>query len=107
MNKTVLFIDGENFRFKIEEVLKQGHRRDLKITNIDFNKLLEKPLQDLEPYSKIFYAAKLRFHQDSPDKSRELISQQRKLRNNLVKQGFDFIIAGNVRAQRIEGSEKK
>lgn len=40
-------------------------------------------------------------HQETPKKSSELIRFQRKLRNTLINQGFEFIIAGNVRGQNV------
>lgn len=103
MSKCVLFIDGENFLHKIEEVLdKESKDKQTKdITNINFNNLFKSPLQGLNLSRKIFYAAKLHLHPSTKKKSQELIKLQRKLNNALIKQGFDFIIAGNVRAQNI------
>lgn len=105
MENIVLFIDGENFIHKLEDVIKDRKLRISKIdiASIDFNKLFEKPLQDFKPGRKIFYAAKLRMHQETPKKSSELIRFQRKLRNTLINQGFEFIIAGNVRGQNVSG----
>ncbi len=105
MDNIVLFIDGENFIHKLEDVVKDRklHISKIDIACIDFNKLFEKPLQDFKPDRKIFYAAKLRMHEDTPKKSSELIRFQRKLRNTLINQGFEFIIAGNVRGQHVSG----
>lgn len=103
MAKSYLFIDGENFIHKIEEVLKtkglDGGKFDL--SGINLNQLLKKSLEGLTVLTKNFYIAKIRLHPDTIKKSKELIAYQRKLRNNLVNQGFEFIIAGNVRAQKI------
>jgi len=46
--------------------------------------------------------AKLHFHSETKEKSINLISFQRYLKTNLEKQGFEFLIAGNVRAQKIK-----
>ncbi len=46
----------------------------------------------------MFYAARLKEYKETIKKSKELIAIQRRLKTNLEKQGFDFIIAGNVRA---------
>lgn len=103
MPKTILFIDGENFINKIKEVIKsRGTKKNqIEITSIDFNKLFSKPLKELKISRKIFYAAKLHLHPESKKKSQELIKMQRKLRNNLIKQNFEFVMAGNVRSQKV------
>lgn len=103
MSKTILFIDGENFINKIEEVLKSESIDKYKtdITSIDLYKLFNQPLSGFKFSRKIFYAAKLHIHPETKKKSEELVSFQRKLRNNLIKYGFEFIIAGNVRAQKV------
>lgn len=104
MSNCVLFIDGENFLHKIEEVLKRESitksKKDLAF--IDLDKLFKEALKSFDIQRKIFYVAKLHIHQDTKKKSEELIRFQRKLRNNLVNQSFEFIIAGNVRAQRVD-----
>lgn len=103
MAKCLLFIDGENLVHKIEDILNKElkSKNIISIANVDFDKLFKTPLQGLNPSKKIFYAAKLRKHPETIKKSQELIKLQRKLRNKLVKQGYDFIIAGNVRAQKV------
>lgn len=103
MSKTILFIDGENFLHKIEEVLnKKSVKFDKnEIADINFKKLFESPLKDLKVTSKLFYVARLHLHSDTKKKSEELIKLQRKLRNNLVNLSYEFIIAGNIRAQKV------
>ena len=49
-SKVVLFIDGENFLHKIEEVLqieKQG-KEISKVVDLDFNKLFENALKGID-----------------------------------------------------------
>jgi uncharacterized LabA/DUF88 family protein len=108
MEQTILFIDGENFVYKIEEVLKRKSikKESVDITSLDFNKLFELPLKDFKITRKIFYSAKLNFYPETKDKSNELIKNQRRLKNNLIKQGFEFITAGNVRGQKITVDHK-
>lgn len=105
MPKTILFIDGENFIYKIEQALKeQGidkHKVDL--ASINLNQLFKESLKGFSISRKIFYNARLHFHKETPRKSEELIKLQRKLRNTLINQGYEFIIAGNIRAQKIDG----
>lgn len=104
MKDTVLFIDGENFIHKLKDVITERKLDidSLDIAQIDFASLFASPLQGFIPKRKIFYAAKLRHHQETKKKSAELVKFQRKLRNTLIKQGFAFVIAGNVRAQKVE-----
>ncbi len=103
MPKSILFIDGENFLHKVEEVLKEeGITKDtFDLALIDLNKLFKEPLKSFDISRKIFYVSRLRVHPETKKKSLELIKFQRKLRNNLVKQGCEFVIAGNVRAQKV------
>lgn len=105
MSDTVLLIDGENFIYKLEDVLreKKVDKHNVDLATIDYNKLFEIPLKDFKPTKKIFYAARLRMNEETKKKSEQLIKFQRKLRNTLIKQGFEFIIAGNVRAQKVDG----
>ncbi len=101
----ILFIDGENFLHKIEEVLEKKKLLKTKegIASIDLNKLFAVPLKGIKLSKKIFYVSKLHYHPETKKKSLELIAAQRKLRNNLVNLGYEFVIAGNVRAQKING----
>src|SRR3990167_11336145 len=101
MSQTILFIDGENFMHKIKSALGEQSDKFKDLARIDFNKLFTKPLQGITNQRKIFYAAKLHFHEETPRKSEELIKFQRKLRNTFINQGYEFIIAGNVREQRV------
>jgi len=103
MSKIILFIDGENFLHKVEDVLKKESKAKgfPETVNLDFNKLLIGALNGLDLSRKIFYGAKLHFNKETPKKSQELIKVQRKLINNLKNQKFEFIMAGNVRGQKV------
>jgi len=87
----------------IEDVLKKESKSKgfSETVNLDFNKLFAGVLRGLNPSRKIFYGAKLHFNPETPKKSKELIRAQRKLINNLNKQGFEFVMAGNVRGQKV------
>lgn len=104
MSKCILFIDGENFNHKIVEVLKKERvdKTNIDLTSIDLSTLFRKPLKGFVIGRKIFYAARLHIHPETKKKSEDLIKFQRKLRNTLINQGYDFIIAGNVRAQKVD-----
>ena len=103
MPKTILFIDGENFLHKIEDVLKTDSKFKgfADTVSVDFNKLFSSALKGINISDKIFYGAKLHFNQETPNKSTELIKAQRKLINNLKELGIEFVMAGNVRGQKI------
>lgn len=105
MSNTILFIDGENFLHKINEVLKSKQVKP-NLDSIDFDKIFDAPLQEFDISRKIFYAAKLHAHPETKKKSDYLIKYQRKLRNKLTYQKFEFEIAGNVRAQPIQIGRK-
>lgn len=103
MTHCILFVDGENFLHKVRDVLKtEGlDKTETDLAKIDLIRLLSEPLKGFKISQKIFYASKIHFHPETKKKSEELIRFQRSLRNNLVTQGFEFIIAGNVRAQKV------
>lgn len=105
MSKCILFIDGENFLYKVEDVLKEEgiDRTKVDLALIDLDKLTREALKGFSILRKIFYASRLHLHPATKRKSKELIRIQRKLRNNLLKLGYEFIIAGNVRAQKVNG----
>lgn len=103
MSQVTLFIDGENFLHKVEEViLSEKNTQHLPpAASINIKKLISSALPSLNVSQVKFYAAKLHFHKLTANKSNKLIATQRKLRNLLVSQGIEFILAGNVRAQNI------
>ena len=104
MSKCVLFIDGENFLHKVEEVLgyEGVDEGTVDLASIDLNQLFKEALKGFKISAKIFYTARLHLHKGTKKKSEELIKVQRKLRNSLVGKGYEFIIAGNVRAQKVD-----
>lgn len=109
MANTILFIDGENFRHKVEDVFKEEgiDKNTVDFASIDIQHLVKNVLKDFNIKTKLFYAARLKEYKETLKKSRELITIQRRLKTNLEKQGFDFIIAGNVRAQVIDGKNPR
>lgn len=113
MNKAILLIDGENFTFKVEHVLKEEgiDKHSLSFSQIKLKELIQIIFLEYKELSIVemrYYSAKLRVHPESKKKSEYLIRQQRSLKTNLEKQGFSFILAGNVRAQiiKVDGISK-
>ena len=103
MSKYILTIDGENFLHKIREILKASGIRKGKVdvASTNLNLLFKKPLKSFQFSRKIFYVSRLHMYPETKRKSEELIRFQRKLRNNLVSQNYEFVVAGNVRAQKV------
>jgi len=110
MKKTILYIDGENIKNYIKKVLKNEGiaSKDLNIENFDLTKLLKSSLRGIKISEKRYYSAKLRLYKETPRKSKELILKQRVQKTNLERQGFNFIMSGNVRPQKIvvDGNKK-
>ncbi len=103
MSKTFLFVDGENFLHKVEEVLeaRKIDKKRIDLAQINLKELFEKRLSDYKLSKKYFYAARLHENEETLKKSRELVNFQRRLKTNLEKQGFTFVMAGNVRGQTV------
>lgn len=105
MSKTALLIDGENLRHYIENVLiKSGRKKEyININNLNLSNLFDQVLKGIDISQKYYYSARLRFNEETPKKSAELIQKQRTLKTNLEKNGFLFIMAGTVRGQKVNG----
>lgn len=93
----ILFIDGRNFISKMNFVLAMNHVRSMDFSLYNFDGLINKVLSGLTIDKKIFYLGKLLKHQETLEKSEKLIEEQRRLKNNLEKQGFEVSLAGRVR----------
>lgn len=96
---TILFIDGRNFLSKITDVLnpEREKSKEMDFSTYNFSGLIDKVLQDIKIDRKMVYLGKLQKHDETADKSEELIEKQRQLKDHLEKQGFKVIIAGRVR----------
>ena len=105
--QTVLFIDGENFKGKIKAIFKNGSKDRPVWHEYDFKGLLDKVLADIKIDRAVFYFARLKEHEDSREKSRQLIEEQRKLITHLQKLGYEVILSGRVRGQQEEGHNGK
>jgi len=96
--ENILFIDGRNFISKIESILNSDNKKDIDLSIYNFAELFNKVLSGIKIDRKIFYISRLIKHEETKEKSEELIEKQRNLKNNLTKQGFEIIFAGRVRA---------
>lgn len=105
--KTILLIDGENFKGKIKSIYNETGRTRPKWHEYDFKDLFEKVLKGFIIHRKIFYFARIKEHAESREKSKQLIEDQRLLKNHLEKLGFEVVLSGRVRGQWEDGSDKK
>ena len=105
MGKTVVFVDGENFLNKVENVLEVDgdSRKKVNVARIKLIELLKTVLNEIKIDEVIFYAARLHYYDEFPGKSKELIGRQRALKAEFERQGIKFVIAGNVRGQKVDG----
>lgn len=95
----LLLIDGENFKGKIRSVFKENDKGRPIWDAYDFKGLLRKVLNGIEIELQVFYFARIKEHKESREKSRQLIEEQRLLKNHLEKQGFEVVLSGRVRGQ--------
>ncbi len=105
--ETVLLIDGENFKGKIKAVFKVAGKDKLTWNTYNFQGLLAKVLHGMKIDRKVLYFARITEHEESKEKSKQLIEEQRLLKTHLEKQGFEVILTGRVRGQMEEGTNGK
>lgn len=104
--KSVLFIDGENFKGKIKEIFKEEKKLRPEWHTYNFIGLFDKILQGAETNEKVFYFARIKEHPRTKEKSKQLIEEQRLLKKHLENQEFKVILAGSVRGQIKDGDSK-
>ncbi len=105
--ETILLIDGENLKGKIKTVFKEAGKEKLVWHEYDFKNLFDKVLKDIVITRRVFYFARIKEHESSRKKSKELIEEQRLLKTHLEAQGFDVILSGRVRGQIEIGRDGK
>ena len=97
--ETVLLIDGENFKGKIRSVFKNTRKEKPIWHEYNFKGLLDRVLEGINIDRRVFYFARIKEHDDSKEKSKQLIEEQRLLKTHLEGQGFEVILGGRVRGQ--------
>lgn len=101
--QTILLIDGENFKGKIRSVFKEMDKEKPVWHEYNFKGLLDTVLKDITLDKQVFYFARIKEHEASRDKSKQLIEEQRLLKTHLEKQGFEVVLSGRVRGQMEDG----
>lgn len=104
---TILLIDGENFKGKIKSVLKDAEKGRPVWHEYDFKGLLNKVLGGIQLDRRVFYFARIKEHEESKEKSKQLIEEQRLLKTHLEQQGFGVVLSGRVRGQFEDGYDGK
>lgn len=102
---TLLLVDGENFKAKIKAAYRLAGLERPAWHEYDFAGLFAHVLRGTTLAKARFYFGKLRFDPDSPQKSAQLIEEQRLLKTLLEANGFEVVLAGQVRGQG-EGRRK-
>ena len=95
--RTFLLIDSENFKKKIESVFRDAGRPKRDFGKYNFRKLLDGAIKDISIERALFYISRVKMDVRTPDKSRELIENQRLLKSSLLRQRFEVVVAGQVR----------
>ena len=103
----MLLIDGENLKGKIKAVFRESDKEKPTWHKYDFKSLFDRVLEGIEIHRKVFYFARIKEHEESKRKSKELIEEQRLLKTHLETQGFEVILSGRVRGQMELGRDGK
>ncbi|OGI63093.1 hypothetical protein A2W12_02805 [Candidatus Nomurabacteria bacterium RBG_16_40_11] len=103
----ILLIDGENFKGKMKAVFYNAGKDRPIWHEYNFKGLFEKVLSGYNIQRKVFYFARIKEHEDSKEKSKQLVQDQRLLKTHLERQGFEVILSGRVRGQMEEGTNGK
>jgi len=103
----ILLIDGENLKGKIRAVFKEAKKEKPVWHEFDFANLFKKVLTGIKIDKKVFYFARIKEHEGSKEKSKQLIEDQRLLKTHLETQGFEVILSGRVRGQMENGYNGK
>lgn len=93
----IVLIDGENFKGKIKQVFKEAAKDKPVWHEYNFKGLLDTVLAGNSVGKVVFYFGRVKEHESSPDKSKQLIEEQRLLKTHLEKQGYEVILIGRVR----------
>lgn len=105
--KTLVLVDGENFKGKIKQVFKNLGVEKPCWHDYDFLGLFKTILPEIFPDQITFYFAKIKEHSDSKEKSQVLIQDQRMLVTHLKNNGFEVILTGRVRGYYEENHKKE
>lgn len=106
MARTIVLIDGENFKGKIRSIFSQSETR-LVWNRYDFHGLFDKILSEMLPQQRIFYFGRLTKNPLTKEKSVQIIEERRQLESHLKRQGFEVVLTGHVRGRMEQNLEGK
>ncbi|MEI7579611.1 MAG: NYN domain-containing protein [bacterium] len=106
MEKTIVFVDGENFRNFTKRIIESEglSYKDFDYESIDLRGLISdifKSNRKIKIDEIRYYVAKIHYFSESKSYSNKKIANQRKLKMTLQKQKVKFIVSGNVRRRQI------
>lgn len=107
--KTILLVDGENFKGMIRDSLYPDRKNVAKIIwhTFDFRGLFDRVLKDISIDEGRFYFARIKEHEKTREKSKKLIEDQRRLKTHLENQGFKVVLGGSVRGYMTKNASGK
>lgn len=105
--KTLVLVDGENFKGKIKQIFKNLGKERPHWHYYDFLGLFKTVLPEILPSEITFYFAKIKEHPDSKEKSKSIIQDQRMLVTHLKNNNFQVILTGRVRGHYEENHKKE
>jgi len=105
INRTIIYIDGENFLHRVEEILKDAKYISKKedITQLNIVKLFKQLFPEYKSPEIRYYGTRVRI-KDIVDKdilkhAKNIVESQRRLKRSLTNQGVEFIAAGSLRVR--------
>lgn len=103
----IIYIDGENFLHRVEDILKSAKviKEKTEITKLSIRQLLLQILPEYTNPEIRYYGTKIRLS-DIDDKvvlkrAAEIAESQRRLKRDLTKQTIEFITAGSLRVREV------
>ena len=109
--RRIVLIDGENLVYGIRHLLGDNGNKAIRsvVENYNFRGLIEELLADNLPSEVLWFGAKLRLYDQSPEikrKSSDAIKYQAKFVNLIQNQKIAFIKVGYLRARESDPCEK-
>ena len=109
--KRVVLIDGENLVYGLRRLLgnEQSRSQRSMIDGFNFKGMIDELLADNPPQSILWFGAKLKRYDHSPDlvtKSEQAIRSQASFMNHIQTQKIQFIKVGYLRARESDPCEK-
>ena len=105
--KAIIYIDGENFLHRVEDVLRGAKtiKEKTQITKLSIRQLLLQILPEYTDPEIRYYGTKVRLSdiddKDVLKRAEAIAESQRRLKRNLTNQKIDFVTAGSLRVREV------